>query len=362
MLTESFSGHALIVTLATYSDPNMALGPSVARDGEAIETTLLDPDRCAYRAGHVLRLTDDKATRQAILAHLESWRVLPADEPVFVYFSGHGYLSSSNNETGLCCYDAGAGGVGLLSAEKFRHAWGKLPARRKLVVLDACHAGGIPASKGRGGVFDDQETQKGIRQKAFGTDGGSVVIASSRSDQTSVILPGDATSLFTKHLVAGLQGAAGHDADGYVRVFDLFTHVRARVAADHPQQTPVLSAHEMTDDFRIAFCAANKLRKARRTEMEHGEDTETALQRVLPVLYPLGPSQDEVWERAGGDNSVIALNGSGQSQWRQALRRMHLGGGGAQLSTNSLVVVALEDYPHHTELKRIFDAKFAEKR
>ena len=355
MLKESFSGHALIITVANYSDPRLSLGLSVTRDGDAVEKTLLDPDRCAYQVESVKRLTDGQATRRAILQQLESWRMLPVDEPVFVYFSGHGYLSSSTDETGLCCYDTYTGGVGLLSASDFRQVWGELPAKRKLVVLDSCHAGGMPASKSTGGVFDDQEKHNGIRPSAFGADGGSVVMASSRSDQTSFILPEDSTSLFTKHFADGLHGAAGHDADGYVRVFDLFAYVRARVAADRPQQTPVLSTHELTEDFRVAYCAHPQLRKGRPTEAKLGESPEKALQRILPVLYPLGPSQDEIWERAGGDNYAVVLNGSGQSQWRKALRRMFLGGGGAELTLQNLITVALADYPRHTDLRDILD-------
>ena len=272
--------------------------------------------------------------------------------PILLFFSGHGYRDPLSGATGLCCHDFEHDGTGALSAEEFRTEWSELNAERRLIILDACHAGGTPATK-KTFEFDGDKCAVGaISADAFGT-GGSVVIASSKSTQTSCMLPGDQSSLFTKHLVSGLQGAAGHDPDGYVRLFALFAHVRALVAGEHPSQTPVLSAHELAEDFRLAYCAVDSKRKSLPTDSLAEDDTMAILQSILPILYPHGPIQDEVWERAGGDNSAIVLSGSGQSQWRQALRKLTLGGGGPALDMASLIHTVLEDYPFHPHLKNL---------
>ena len=70
----------------------------------------------------------------------------------------------------------------------------------------------------------------------------------------------------------------------------------------------------------------------------------------MPNLYPAGPMDQEVWARAGGDPSRLRLNETGRAAWFAALRTVRLGGGGAGIRKESLIAIALEDYPHHPEL------------
>ena len=341
------------MTVSKYANSKFNLGDQVAEDGMLIERTLLNAEKCGYHRDHVKILRDESATRDAILQHLDEWQALGPEVPIMMYFSGHGYMENSSRDTGLCCYNYSSVQSGALSAEDFRMAWSKLNANRKLIVLDACHSGGLPAAKSVPNTADLNGPIGGIRAEAFGTDGGSVVMSSSHSTQTSHIMPGDSVSLFTKHFVGGLRGAAGHDAEGYVRLFDLFTHVRSRVTAENATQTPVLSTHELTEDICLAYCAEPSIRKSRTTANTAEDDPKQQLQIILPILYPQGPIQEEIWERSGGDPSAIVLTGSGQSQWRQALRKLFLGGGGATLNVQSLIATALEDYPYHSELKSL---------
>lgn len=66
-------------------------------------------------------------------------------------------------------------------------------------------------------------------------------------------------------------------------------------------------------------------------------------------LYPQGPLQDAVWERAGGDISRLDLSGSGRTRWWQALGLLERGGGG-QLDRTDLLRVFAEDHPRHPML------------
>ena len=58
----------------------------------------------------------------------------------------------------------------------------------------------------------------------------------------------------------------------------------------------------------------------------------------------------EVWARAGGDPSRLHLNETERTAWFAALRTLRLGGGGAGIRRESLIAIALDDYPHHPEL------------
>ena len=74
------------------------------------------------------------------------------------------------------------------------------------------------------------------------------------------------------------------------------------------------------------------------------------LENLMPDLYPLGPMDQEVWARAGGDPSRLHWNDIGRVVWFKALRMLRRGGGGIGIRWESLIRAALEDYPHHPAL------------
>jgi hypothetical protein len=71
----------------------------------------------------------------------------------------------------------------------------------------------------------------------------------------------------------------------------------------------------------------------------------------MPDLFPLGPTDQDIWLRAGGDLSRLKLSGNGRAQWFAALRQLSLGGGG--LSRENLISAALDEFPAHRELKAL---------
>lgn len=60
-------------------------------------------------------------------------------------------------------------------------------------------------------------------------------------------------------------------------------------------------------------------------------------------LYPQGPTQDAIWERAGGDVSRLNLSGNGRTQWWHALQLVRHGGG--NVGEEDLLRAFAEDYP-----------------
>lgn len=77
------------------------------------------------------------------------------------------------------------------------------------------------------------------------------------------------------------------------------------------------------------------------------------LEALAIKLYPHGPGQDEVWSRAGGDMSALALQPSGKGSWHAAVRTLRLGGGGAHINPSTLISTMLEDYHANDDLKRL---------
>ncbi|WP_022696795.1 caspase family protein [Euryhalocaulis caribicus] len=344
MTDARFEGHAII---ASFADD---LASQVRADGDAVAAILTDPQRCAYPPSNVVRLSGMEATPRNLVDAIDALSELPQDKPVLLYFSGHGYQDAARAETGLLLADPDNPTSSLpWSSKVFGQVWSSLPARRKLVMVDSCNSGGTPAvkEKGRATVVPVRTSPN---PAALGGGNGSAVIASSASDQASVILPGDHLSLFTKFLVAGLRGGAGHDAKGYVTLFDLFNFVRANVVSVHPGQTPVLSTNRIDDDFRLAYCPDESARRPEWRLTDDNAQTVSGLRDVLSALYPLGPRQDSIWERSGGELSQIDLVGTGSSQWWAALRKLERGGGGKSISFERLLDEIMVDYPRNRDI------------
>lgn len=75
---------------------------------------------------------------------------------------------------------------------------------------------------------------------------------------------------------------------------------------------------------------------------------------IVCKLYPRGIEDRRIWERAGGDLSLVNLNTQGKGQWFEAIKLIELGGGGSEITVNVLIKIMLEDFTHNEDLLRIF--------
>jgi uncharacterized caspase-like protein len=149
------NGYALVVGVADNAVSRFAL-PDVAKDIIALCDVLVDPDRCAYPADQVRKLTGADATRGAILHGLD-WLAectrgnRAAESTVVIYFSGHGWRDTSTSPPTyyLIPYDVREDAVRsrALRVDDFAADVRALQARRVLVMLDCCHSGGMESSR-----------------------------------------------------------------------------------------------------------------------------------------------------------------------------------------------------------------------
>lgn len=350
-MTRHFRGYALIVTVERNSDDRLRdLGESVSADGDLIERILLDEDVCGYGSDRVTRLGGTSATGENILAALGALReTVDSEDPVFFYFSGHGDASSCDGSDGASLFPWNADisrCENVLTSGVLAQAWGAIPSKRKIAVVDACYSGGLRMTKSTGA----SEKRLSMPQlNALSEGEGSILISSSRSVEPSLILGRDPTSLFTKHLANGLLGHGGHDEEGFVRVFDLFNYVAVAVRREAPEQSPVYAAYRQNQNFAVACCVDAARRKTRTPLIERAADGDRlqAITAVFCSLYPLGPSDQAIWERAGGDLSRLRLSGQGRTDWFHAIQLMDRGG---SLTLEALCREALSDYPQNRDL------------
>jgi len=67
-------------------------------------------------------------------------------------------------------------------------------------------------------------------------------------------------------------------------------------------------------------------------------------------LYPKGPTDNEIWSRAGGKESALRHEGTGESRWRDALRMLRHSGGG-DITAAKLLSEISRDYAGNERIR-----------
>lgn len=254
--------YALIIGVANYHHV-ARLPTTVLADAQGLYAALVDENIGGYAAENVHLLLDDHATAAAIRSTLADLATrCDSDATVWLFFSGHGGRIEHDSPAAaslageyLLPVDADVSSATSLaqtaiSGAELTASLAAIPARKIVVVFDCCHAGGIGQPKDATVPAFKTGLPDGYYE-ALKAGRGRVILASSRSTELSWVLPGDANSLFSKHLLAGLRGGVASD-DGLIRIFDLFEYIQPRVTADQPAQHPVFKA-AVEENFPVAL-------------------------------------------------------------------------------------------------------------
>ena len=257
------TAHALLIGVGDYIHSRFASLPATVRDAQAIATILTDPARCGYPPASVQVITGPDAITANIRAALESLiQSTNSQSTIFVYFSGHGGRALENGDwrTYLCPREADPDDLlhTAISGDEFSALLAAIPARKLLVMLDACHAAGSAELKAINGTVVWKAGLPDGYYEALSQGSGRIVIASSREDQFSYVRPQGDLSLFTHHLLQALSGRAAVRGDGLIHVLDVFHHVNEAVQADEPKQTPILKVKDLDLNFPIALDRGGK--------------------------------------------------------------------------------------------------------
>lgn len=246
-------GHALIIGVG-------ADLPATIDDAVGLADVLKNPRRCAYPSDQILLLTGEQATAANIRLAFEALaEATNAESTVIVYFSGHGtrIISPTGESYHLMPY-----GYALtrlpqttVSGAELAEWLRAIPARKLLVLLDCCHAGGVGEAKAPGLQLKKSPLPSEVQ--SLPVEGRSrVLIASSQEGELSFV--GRPYSAFTLALIEALCGAGVAKKDGYVCVADLAMHAREVVPRrTDDKQHPILH-FEQTDNFPLAYYAGGE--------------------------------------------------------------------------------------------------------
>ena len=252
-------GYALVIGISNY--PLVSpLPQAVLNDARDIVAAFTASTICGYPSTQVIQLIDSQATANAIRAALVDIAARTGrDDTVIIFFSGHGaHDPNDGSRQYILPYDCDTANLSqtAISGDTMTKMLHNIEADRLLVLFDSCHSGGVGDPKG---LFSGMKT--GLSEDYYQTlaqGKGRVVIASSRPDELSWVLPGANNSLFTSYLLDALHGHARVIGDGYLRVFDLFRHVARNVPAK-ANQHPILKTAGMENDFAIALTPKDKV-------------------------------------------------------------------------------------------------------
>jgi hypothetical protein len=348
-MTEFIPGRALIVAVSDYSYVT-SLPNAVINDASDVAAALTDEHACGYDPHKVTVLLNESATTSNVIRAFEDVKDLATDEPFVFFFSGHGdrQTTESGTRSYLLCQDSDLDRLDetALRDDQLLEWLGRLPSRRQVIILDACHAGGIGVLK------STRQMPKGVGDLSsflLSSGRGRVLLTSCRPEEYSMVANGSRNSVFSESLLKGMRGQARIKDDGTVGVLDLFDFVSQEVPKNADQH-PILKTDDLEGNFSIV--RATKLKPCFDLQLNK-EDQISAIVDLLAELFPLGPTQDQIWTRAGGDLSRLSIVGHGRAQWHNAISLIGRGGG---IPIASLLNVVAGDFPTNKQLKQLIQS------
>ena len=179
--------------------------------------------------GRIILLTDKQAKHDSIVYYTKRlFSQAQPDDIVIFFFSGHG------NANVFFAYDKS------LYFNTLQSIFRQTRARRKLIFADACFSGTL---RKPGNQTASANSNLGRQTASANANPGKNVLLflSSRSDQFAQENSALKNGIFTYFLLAGLNGEADFNRDGYITAKELFNFVNPKVKAQSDgTQIPVM--------------------------------------------------------------------------------------------------------------------------
>ncbi len=220
---------AVIVGIAAYN--SMPTLRYTDDDAYRFFSFLKSPEGGALKDENVRILIDEVATKKNITTSMnEVFSKAGPDDLVIMYFSGHGLKGSFLPID----YD---GHNNKLFHSEIRDMLENSKAKLKLCLADACHSGSLLSL--RSGNMGDQLEE--YYNKLAQSNPGTVLIMSSKSDETSLESSGLRQGVFSHFLIRGLKGEGDQDRDSFVSIQELFDYIYFNVRAyTQNRQSPII--------------------------------------------------------------------------------------------------------------------------
>lgn len=266
----------IAIGVSQYQDEAMDLRFA---EKDASELVALFRKNAGNRKVEVFQLTNENATRENILALSQNLEATHIDDQVIIYFAGHGMYDTDYNYI-LATHDIDFSDPAArgLSYNQLLGLLDGIPARNKLLLLDACHSGEIDKENIEQveAVLEEDEDitfrsfgNKKVQEKQMGLENsfelmkslfadlregtGSAVIAAAGGAEYAMEGGGVENGVFTHVLLKGLgEKAADQNGDGEVQISELQAYLNREVSKmTHNQQRPTTRTRKFSNDWRV---------------------------------------------------------------------------------------------------------------
>jgi hypothetical protein len=257
---DNFKGlgkYALVIGINEYKDERIVPLRFAVADAKAVRDALVDPLRGGFLERNVVLLANEKADRVTITATLQRIsEQAKAGDLVLVYFSGHGvvdadgqiYLLTAEARRDLLSATA-------LKRTDFMQQLERIPADKVVVMLDACHSGGV--TRGSKGVEEELALSTLYQQQFLSARGWGVLVS---CDSNEVSYEDDAFGhgVFTMALLEAMSGLADTlPTNGLVSFRELGDYVERGVSAwatrKQKSQHPLTNLTGARGDIPLSF-------------------------------------------------------------------------------------------------------------
>lgn len=146
--------------------------------------------------------------------------------------------------------------------------------------------------------------------------------------------------------VGALRGGRAAERARTISIRGVSDLVDAKEAADAAGSQPLAAANAAAFLFEVLTLDAATVPSNRGIKKRE-------LAELGARLYPEGPQQDGLWERAGGDISLLKSSTTGRAGWWHAAALLERGGGGASISVDALLAVMADDFPANAHVRQL---------
>ena len=324
-------------------DPRM---PRLAGEAVAKKPSLLgDVEVTAIQAQAIWR--------EALTIDVESWQG-PADPSIAFRSILDHLLSGGQTDTSLIERLSDTPVADLGSYPRRQEIWSRIGgvALQKLLVRtaqgwlqEAAGAGVpfVPEQELQDTILEDGELEKtldGLISKSIGV-AVRIVVALGRYEEQRFIR-------LLEKLLSRTALVATADAEALGRLVlergwgDVTTELVSQYRSGRADLKPALRACcDMLDFWDRLFLGVAPVSDREKWD---------GLRKMATKLYPGGPDDRELWERAGGDNADLPTREDGRSRWRKAMRDMRNGRGP---TAAALLAAMMEDFPKNERIQHL---------